>query len=156
MKLRGKTRSRWAVSFLYMFSFLNSHDIELDWHGAASGGMIIKNNYHDFQRFRLVDIARKHPTLFDVGITDTSQWTCKNDCDEWKIKEEYGITGALVPKEDTYKYKYAIDVDGNSFSGRFVGLLKSGSLVFKVRLQNTRNRLLLTKGYIVNCVYRTP
>lgn len=129
----GKTRSPWVVSTLLTFSpktLLIA--ITLDWHGAASGGMIIGKNYHGFQRFRLVDIARKHPKLFDVGITSTSQWTCQSDCDEWGIKGEYGINGGLVPKEDTYLYKYAVDVDGNSFSGRFVGLLKSGSLVFKV------------------------
>ncbi|KAJ7666367.1 lipopolysaccharide-modifying protein, partial [Mycena rosella] len=28
-------------------------------------------------------------------------------------------------------FKYAVDVDGNTFSGRFQGLLRSGSLVFK-------------------------
>ncbi|KAJ7358539.1 hypothetical protein DFH08DRAFT_802355 [Mycena albidolilacea] len=30
-----------------------------------------------------------------------------------------------------YKYKYLLDLDGNSFSGRYFGLLRSGSLVFK-------------------------
>jgi hypothetical protein len=47
--------------------------------------------------------------------------------------EEYGITGAHTPQENAYKYKYLLDVDGMTFSGRFGGLLRVGGLVFKVR-----------------------
>ncbi|KAJ7259771.1 hypothetical protein C8J57DRAFT_491164 [Mycena rebaudengoi] len=42
------------------------------------------------------------------------------------------ITGNKSPREDAYKYKYLLDVDGNTFSGRFLGLLRYGSLVFKM------------------------
>lgn len=96
--------------------------------------MIINENYHSFQRFRLLDIGKANPSLFAVTIADTSQWTCKQDCDAAAIKKEYSINGVYQPKEAEYAYKYLIDVDGNSFSGRFLGLLKSGSLVFKVHL----------------------
>lgn len=33
--------------------------------------------------------------------------------------------------QHAYQYKYLFDIDGNTFSGRFIGLLMGGSLVFK-------------------------
>lgn len=59
-------------------------------------------------------------------------WYCPGYCDIVKIKEEYAIADHNFPRKDGYNYKYAMDLDGNSFSGRFLGLLGSGSLVFKV------------------------
>ncbi|KAJ7911727.1 hypothetical protein B0H13DRAFT_2480182 [Mycena leptocephala] len=37
----------------------------------------------------------------------------------------------LVPREKVYQFKYLLDVDGNTFLGRYLGLLRSGGLVFK-------------------------
>lgn len=68
----------------------------------------------------------------DVKITVFQDWLCGKGCDADSIRKEYGITGQGAPREDVYKYKYLADVDGNSFSGRYFGLLRSGSLVFKV------------------------
>jgi len=53
-----------------------------------------------------------------------------NGCSEEEIKTEYGVADSQ-PREEVYKYKYVLDLDGNSFSGRYFGLLRSGSLVFK-------------------------
>lgn len=104
-----------------------------DWRGSASGGNIVGQNFREFQRFRLLDIARSRPDLFDVGLTEIAPWWgCGPECPIEDIKKEYDITGNKTAKEDIYGYKYAIDVDGNSFSGRFLGLMTSGSLVFKV------------------------
>jgi hypothetical protein len=55
-------------------------------------------------------------------------------CDREGIIREYNISGANAPQENSYKYKYLLDVDGMTFSGRFLGLPRSGSLVFKVHL----------------------
>lgn len=57
---------------------------------------------------------------------------CGDDCDAEAIRKEYQITGHGAPREEGYAYKYLFDVDGNSFSGRYFGLLRTGSLVFKV------------------------
>jgi hypothetical protein len=100
----------------------------------SNGGMIIGKNYHHYARFKLADMAREHPDLMDVAITRFAETLCEEGCDREAVMAEYNITGSAEPREDLYRYKYAIDVDGTTFSGRFLGLLRSGSLVFKVRL----------------------
>ncbi|KAJ6485430.1 glycosyl transferase family 90-domain-containing protein [Mycena vitilis] len=111
-------RSWWAPHF--------SH-----WRGMSNGGMIIGDNYHHFARFKLIDIARKHRDLMDVAITTFAETLCSEGCNRDAVITEYNITGNGQPREDVYGYKYAMDVDGTTFSGRFLGLLRSGSLVFK-------------------------
>ncbi|KAJ6544367.1 hypothetical protein B0H19DRAFT_1170458 [Mycena capillaripes] len=110
----------------------------LYWRGQSTGGWISGTNYHHFPRFKLLDIARTHGDLMDVAVTAFYEWFCQLDgCDAAAIKAEYKITGEGAPREDIYRYKYVFDVDGNAFSGRFLGLMKSGSLVFKVRPVST-------------------
>ncbi|KAK7001657.1 lipopolysaccharide-modifying protein, partial [Favolaschia claudopus] len=110
----------------------------LYWRGQSTGGWISGDNYRSFPRFKLLDIARNHSSLLDVAITAFYEHFCQashgcTDSDAARIKAEYAITPHAhnEPREDVYKYKYVFDVDGNSFSGRYLGLLKSGSLVFK-------------------------
>ncbi|KAJ7043983.1 glycosyl transferase family 90-domain-containing protein [Mycena alexandri] len=103
----------------------------LYWRGASNGGRIIGENYRLFPRFRLIDLARKHAELMDVKMTTFVAGHCKEGCDRERIVAEYNITGKVDSKNDVLQYKYALDVDGNTFSGRFLSLLKSGSLVFK-------------------------
>jgi hypothetical protein len=98
----------------------------------SNGGMINGTNYHHFARFKLVDIGRQQPDLLDVAITTFAETLCEEGCDRDSVIAEYNITREGQSREDLYKYKYAVDVDGTTFSGRFLGLLRSGSLVFKV------------------------
>ncbi|KAJ7212242.1 glycosyl transferase family 90-domain-containing protein [Mycena pura] len=119
-------------------SFSHPNDIawqdkkpQIYWRGMSNGGHILGQNYHRFPRFRLVDIARNHSDLVDAKMTRFAETHCTNDCDRNGIIEEYDITGPQAPKEDIYQYKYLLDLDGNTFSGRYLGLLRSGSLVFK-------------------------
>ncbi|KAJ7685956.1 glycosyl transferase family 90-domain-containing protein [Mycena rosella] len=107
---------------------------QIYWRGMSNGGMIIGENYHHFVRFKLIDVGREHPDLMNVAITTFAETLCEEGCDREAIMAEYNITGDGEPREDLYGYKYAIDVDGTTFSGRFLGLLKSGSLVFKSTL----------------------
>ncbi|KAF7297412.1 CAP10 domain-containing protein [Mycena indigotica] len=101
------------------------------WRGMSNGGHIYGENYRRFSRFRLVELSRAYPDLIDARLTRFAETQCTTeDCDRDQIIEEYNITGD-APREDVYQYKYALDVDGNSFSGRYLGLLRSGSLVFK-------------------------
>ncbi|KAJ7644032.1 glycosyl transferase family 90-domain-containing protein [Roridomyces roridus] len=104
---------------------------QIYWRGMSNGGHIIGQNYHKFPRFRLIDLARTHKDLMEVKMTRFAETHCTTDCDRDGIIAEYDITGPQSPKEDVYKFKYLLDVDGNTFSGRFLGLMESGSLVFK-------------------------
>ncbi|KAJ7669971.1 glycosyl transferase family 90-domain-containing protein [Mycena polygramma] len=107
----------------------------LYWRGKSNGGHIRGTNYLSFPRFRLMDLAalpeNRAKGLFDVRITQWHEWHCTDDCDADAIRAAYNITGEGVPREEAYGYKYLLDVDGNSFSGRYLGLLRSGGLVFK-------------------------
>ncbi|KAJ7286916.1 glycosyl transferase family 90-domain-containing protein [Mycena rebaudengoi] len=108
------------------------------WRGSTSGGNLDAQNYHSFPRIRLVDISLRRPDLIDAAITRLHN--CNPDpspdnfavCPADEIKAEYNVETPSQPHEEIYKYKYAIDLDGNGFSGRYFGLLRSGSLVFKV------------------------
>ncbi|KAF8208814.1 glycosyl transferase family 90-domain-containing protein [Mycena galopus ATCC 62051] len=124
-------------------SFSHPNDVEwkdktpkLYWRGISNGGHILGQNYHKFPRFRIVAITRNHSDLIDAKMTRFAEMHCTDDCDRDAIIKEYDIVGPGAPKEEIYKYKYLLDLDGNTFSGRYLGLLKSGSLVFKSTVFN--------------------
>ncbi|KAJ7120014.1 glycosyl transferase family 90-domain-containing protein [Mycena filopes] len=103
------------------------------WRGHTSGGALDGQNYHAFPRFRVIDIARLRPDIMDFALTGLHNCDNNQDvvCPEDEIRAKYDVDTAPQPREEVYKYKYALDLDGNGFSGRFIGLLRSGSLVFK-------------------------
>ncbi|KAJ7177030.1 glycosyl transferase family 90-domain-containing protein [Mycena filopes] len=107
----------------------------LYWRGKSNGGHIRGTIYKTFPRFRLVELAARPENvregLMDVRITGWHESHCTDDCDPAPIKALYNISTDVVPREDAYRYKYLLDVDGNTFSGRYLGLLRSGGLVFK-------------------------
>ncbi|KAF7366902.1 CAP10 domain-containing protein [Mycena sanguinolenta] len=104
---------------------------QLYWRGSSNGGHIIHDNYRKFSRFRLIKIAQNNRDIINAKITGFWESHCTFDCERGPIIEEYDIGGGGSPREEVYQYKYALDVDGNTFSGRYLGLLRSGSLVFK-------------------------
>ncbi|KAJ7147536.1 glycosyl transferase family 90-domain-containing protein [Mycena crocata] len=104
---------------------------QLYWRGSSNGGHIIGDNYHSFPRFRLIIFAREHPEFINAKMTRFENGHCTDQCDRDRIISEYNITGPRDPKKNVFKYRYLLDVDGNTFSGRFLSLLRSGSLVFK-------------------------
>ncbi|KAJ6610759.1 glycosyl transferase family 90-domain-containing protein [Mycena sp. CBHHK59/15] len=127
-------RSRWSGKFAYPNNVQwRDKKSQIYWRGTSSGGMIFGSNYHNFTRYKLVRLAQKHTDLLDVEITSFADELCgsESECDKKKIVQEYNIIGPGAPREDEYKYKYLLDVDGMTFSGRYLGLLRSGSLVFK-------------------------
>ncbi|KAJ7023271.1 glycosyl transferase family 90-domain-containing protein [Mycena alexandri] len=129
------TRSWWYGKYAYPDN-INWEDkiSKVYWRGMSNGGMIIGENYHQFARFKLIDIGREHPDLMDVSITRFAETLCEEGCDRDAVRAEYNITDSSEPREDLYHFKYAMDVDGTTFSGRFLGLMRSGSLVFKSTL----------------------
>ena len=73
-------------------------------------------------RITLLEIAKKRPELFDVGITRFSFY--KN---EEKNHEKVQRVSFL----EHFKYKYQVSIDGTVAAYRFPFLLAGGSLVFK-------------------------
>ncbi|CEM27774.1 unnamed protein product [Vitrella brassicaformis CCMP3155] len=65
--------------------------------------------------------------IFDVGMTGYGQCNTPSICSQLE-----GILGRAkpIPFMRHFDYKYVLHVDGNSYSRRLVGLLRSNSLVF--------------------------
>ncbi|KAF7290524.1 CAP10 domain-containing protein [Mycena indigotica] len=109
----------------------------LYWRGGSTGGRILStpttSNHHSFPRFRLLKLASNHSDIMDIKMTGFAQEYCKTEdgCRFSPIIIEYSIFGPKASRRDVLGYKYLFDIDGNTFSGRFLGLLRSGSLVFK-------------------------
>nr|GAT52746.1 predicted protein [Mycena chlorophos] len=109
----------------------------LYWRGASTGGRIRStptgSNHHLFPRFRFLTLAKNNTSLMDVRMTSFAHEYCKTDdgCHFTPIVIQYSIFGPKAPRREALGYKYLLDIDGNTFSGRFLGLLRSGSLVFK-------------------------
>lgn len=131
------------------------------WRGVTSGGTQIAGNWRDMHRQRLVmqvnstemmgkevriltDQPEKkgeyenyrdfHPSKFaeqhtDVGFTET--WGCVPDCsfydNVWTLKPQVSLP-------EQFKNKFLVDVDGHSFSGRWIAFLESKSLGIKATI----------------------
>ncbi|KAJ7336327.1 hypothetical protein DFH08DRAFT_965208 [Mycena albidolilacea] len=126
------TDSCWAPLYGYANNITwDNKEEKLYWRGMTSGGWVYGENYHSFLWFRLINIGRKHKNLMNLKLSSFHSGLCSENCGADFIKQEYSITTSSSPREEVYKSKYLFDVDGNSFSGRYLGLLRSGLLVFK-------------------------
>ncbi|KAJ7595028.1 glycosyl transferase family 90-domain-containing protein [Mycena floridula] len=127
------SKSPWAANYAYPNNVTwENKQNKLYWRGGSTGGIIHGTDYHRFPRFRLLDIGRDHTDIMDVKISKfLADEYCGDDCDAEVIRNEYHIIDMTAPREAVYDFKYLLDIDGNGFSGRYLGLMRSGSLVFK-------------------------
>jgi hypothetical protein len=72
----------------------------------------------------------------DVGFIDLSCWPEEARDNELRCNytDPYFDRVDPMPMAEQFRHKYLPDVDGNSFSGRYLGLLKSTSLPIKATL----------------------
>ncbi|XP_028034188.1 protein O-glucosyltransferase 2-like [Bombyx mandarina] len=75
------------------------------------------------ERLKLVDIARSHPDLFNVSLTNFFFFREK--------EEQYGPKQPHISFFKFFDYKYLINVDGTVAAYRFPYLLAGGGLVLK-------------------------
>ncbi len=122
------------------------------WAGTANGGRANSQNWRDFQRERMVlkvdpdseeSVQLLRQTTRGFWETYISAWSKVSEyfhlritkiamCDRGAcqaMRKEFDPTPE--PMAASYSSKYVIDLDGNSFSGRFYRLLKSKSAVLK-------------------------
>jgi hypothetical protein len=101
------------------------------WRGASTGRPTDKNlGWRSLPRVKLCEIAQNHRQLIDAGISSVVQFA------EAESINEIGGSGIMrdrIEMEHFGRYKYQIDIDGNSNSwpGLFQKLL-TGSPVVKV------------------------
>ena len=103
---------------------------KLYWRGKSTGGHAAKDNWVHFHRQRLIQMYKNNTELFDIGIVAYPQ--CEEEACEAQ-KQRLGETPRDPPHAHE-AYKYILDIDGNTFSGRFPRLLVSGGLVFKMTI----------------------
>ncbi|KAJ9615310.1 hypothetical protein H2200_001385 [Cladophialophora chaetospira] len=129
----------------------------LYWVGAATGGHATEANWKQMQRQRMAlmtqvgsitPIRLLRETEHDVWTpytTDMSQVSSlfstrvvgvSGQCEDAACqaeKQAFGIGDEEVKDQASaaYKHKFVLDLDGNSFSGRFYRLLQSKSMVIK-------------------------
>ena len=65
--------------------------------------------------------------IMDVFFSHVGQCD-PGDCD---AQQQFFTVQKHADREDAWKYKYLLDMDGNAFSGRFYAFLQSKSLVYK-------------------------
>ncbi|MCJ1375190.1 hypothetical protein MMC20_006424 [Loxospora ochrophaea] len=131
------------------------------WRGVTSGGVQLEDNWQKMHRQRLVmlvngtemegkevrilteqpeekgeyeNLRQFKPSKFasnhtDVGFVEA--WGCIPDCNfynnVWTFKPQTTLS-------EQFKYKYVVDVDGHSFSGRWRAFLESKSLGIKATI----------------------
>jgi Glycosyl transferase family 90 len=101
------------------------------WRGTTSGTPMDPDlGWHSLPRIRLCEIGTRHPDVLDVGITGLTQI---EDPGAMQWLTGRNMLRAHVPSEYFNKYRYQIDIDGNSnaWAGLFIKLL-TGSPVLKV------------------------
>jgi hypothetical protein len=119
-------------------SFFAHNDLPWDvrrpiafWRGSTSGRPEPRElGWRALPRVRLCEISRRHPELIDAALTEIVQITDGQSRDEIASS---GLMARRSPVTEIGRYRYQIDIDGNSNSwpGLFQKLL-SGSTVLKV------------------------
>lgn len=98
------------------------------WRGSTTGGYSTLSTWEHLARAKLVLLSLNHPDKIDARFTGVVQ------CDREVplLMKAKGMLSKSVAKADHVKYKYLVDVDGNSCSyERYFWLLLSNSLVLK-------------------------
>jgi len=103
------------------------------WRGSTTGGWLTLFNWDQIARVKLAILAQSHPKKVDARITKVVQ--C--DLEIPQLISEKGLLGKMISQQDHLKYKYLIDVDGNSCSfERYFWALLSNCLVLKQMTPN--------------------
>ncbi|EPS39268.1 hypothetical protein H072_6956 [Dactylellina haptotyla CBS 200.50] len=100
----------------------------LYWKGWSTGSQFRETTWTRNHRIRFVEKFSKNPK-FNIGFSRYVQ--CADFCPELEK------TVGLVPNDPPaagFNYKFAMDLDGNGYSGRYYRLLQSNCLVFKQTL----------------------
>ncbi|CAG8980626.1 hypothetical protein HYALB_00012443 [Hymenoscyphus albidus] len=136
---------------------------EVIWRGVATGGKNTKGNWRGFQRHRFVaqsngtkisgaenwteipanwalPSSQYHLAALEEGRLGewTSEWSNTGFvdlmCEDCSHTESHFERVEGLKLQDQFDSKYLPDIDGNSFSGRYRGFLKSSSLPIKATI----------------------
>ena len=100
------------------------------WRGGTTGIRRSSSDWKSLPRVKLSEIAREHSSLIDAKLSTVVQTMSQAEAEE--VRGSGLVAGPAAP-EQFLKYKYQIDIDGNSNS--WPGLIQkllTGSPVLKV------------------------
>jgi hypothetical protein len=133
-------------------------DASLYWTASATGGYASTHNWQQFQRQRLALLmgANSNATITLLSPTNSGEWTpytttmhalaahislritgtasqcspsvCAKELHTFNISPDHENKD---PENEAHRHRFLLDVDGNSFSGRYHRLLRTNSLVLK-------------------------
>jgi hypothetical protein len=136
----------------------------LIWRGDASGGRTRNDTWHHFQRHRLIDMLNSttvsraeeqgRAKAFEIPPRSVYPSYYRDQKQLGKWLSEFADVGFIhlcapgecdflldvfqtserMPMKEQYQYKFLPDADGNSFSARFRGFLRSSSLPLKATI----------------------
>ena len=101
------------------------------WRGSTTGQPADRQiGWRSLPRLRLCELALEHPGLMDAGISQVIQIS---DPEASGVIQAAGLIRPYVPAREFNRYKYQIDIDGNTnaWPGLFQKLI-SGNPVLKV------------------------
>lgn len=104
------------------------------WRGSTTGETQSPqlNTWTDLQRVRLAVLGRAYRDDLDVELTKVVQLTDDQGTAVRRLFGNAGFDGSKrMRPEDYQQYRAVIDVDGNSWSSRFLELLCQNSIVIK-------------------------
>ncbi|MBN2478797.1 MAG: hypothetical protein JXA94_01070 [Parachlamydiales bacterium] len=111
--------------------------------GGATGGFFSKHNHFTYPRSKIVKISMENPDLVDAAFFNKFFQT---DCKD--LLEKIYRTSGFVKEKDHLKYKYLIDIDGNSCTySRCRWILGSNSVLLKHDSDNIQWYYSLLKPY---------
>jgi hypothetical protein len=118
--------------FVSMLNGTYVHNLEMGAKAADGGETYTPQSYttYHLQATRHMDIGTWLDRIADVGFTDLSCWlqSGKRICD---YNERWFMAVDKVPMSTQFDYKLLPDIDGNSFSGRYLSFLRSTSVPIK-------------------------
>lgn len=98
------------------------------WRGSTTGGYSTLANWDRIARAKLVLLSLSHPEAVDARFNSVVQ--CDSEVPQ--LMKAKGMVSKSVSRPDHLKFKYLVDVDGNSCSyERYFWLLLSNSVVLK-------------------------
>jgi len=98
------------------------------WRGSTTGGIYNKTNWMTFPRVKLVKKGIERPDIVNAKFVNFCQGA--EGIHEFSKNPDY--KSGFIKPEDSIKYKYLIDVDGNTCTyPRLFWILTSGCLLIK-------------------------
>lgn len=125
--LSDNYRFQFSYDLLNAFPWKNKKKKAL-WRGSTTGAWYSINNWFSFPRTQMTLLSIKRPDLIDAKFTNIIQ--CHQGVEE--ILSAHHLMGDSMSVEDQIKYRYLVDIDGNSCTyERCYWMLMSNSLLLK-------------------------